>query len=398
MTIARQVDYRMIDYMLRQLKYTDEEIDKFFYPSEETDDKKKESVHNKKGNKRIAPIRHTYLSSIVPGLMSFYAYRVIEYNGGIDWYVSLTIEPLTMINGIQHISLFEATDENVACLKNKFCIAILRLLYNGNPALDEEGLSELSTWNATRVDYTLDIKMKNEDEVKFFTNIAKWSARESTDTKSKYNTYGENFDKYGLRLGNKSWEFAIYNKHHEVNDKFHGTFRPVMLMESKNIARIEMRCKKRKLTYIQQRAKWPDRSIIRFLSEEVSDECLYKQYEKVIGYEDFMTIYYAEKILKVNCMGKTGKLKVKTYVKYRDFLIGIMNHKGIENYRKVFLQSYSTDKFSSTIKFIRSIGINPVLLPDAWRTETSEKGRGRGLELPADGFKNPVKKYMKEIG
>ena len=37
MTIARQVDYRMIDYMLRQLKYTDEEIDKFFYPSEETD-------------------------------------------------------------------------------------------------------------------------------------------------------------------------------------------------------------------------------------------------------------------------------------------------------------------------------------------------------------------------
>ena len=299
-----------------------------------------------------------------------------------------------MVNGIQHIRLFKATDENVDCLKEKFRSRILRMLYNGNPANDEENISDLSTWKANRVDYTLDVKMKSEDEVKFFTNIAKWSAQESKTTKSKYSTYGENFDKYGFRLGNKSWEFAIYDKHQEVNDKFHDIFRFLMLMESKNLARIEMRCKKEKLKSMQKKYKWPDRSIIRFLSEDVSDECLYKKYEEVIGYEDFMTMYHAEKLLKENCIGKTGKLKAKTYAKYRDFLVGIMNHKGIKNYKKAFLQGRSrASTFRSTIKFIRSIGINPVLLPDAWRTEISEKGRGRGLELPADVFKNPVKKY-----
>ena len=331
------------------------------------------------------------LSLRCQGVHQFKAYK-LNTNGFDSFYVYLKLEPLTLINGIQHIALFECTDDNIKRLIDVFGEAIQSLFELSN----KDELTELSDWQVNRVDYAYDSRMNNADEVTAFINLCKWSVMENSYNEKAYNGYGDNFFDYGLLYGNKSWQLAIYDKHRQVENVYVNIDEDThnrLLSEAENIVRIEFRAKKNKVNSLKS-------SLIEFLSETIAKEQLDNTYGKYIGYEDFYSAYYAEKKLKEAFpLTKTERrgncLQSEKYEEYRDFLMNILKHKGLNNALESCLSSYTDDeksnaklRFKSRIKKIRELNMSPVLIPDDWRY-----GEKR-LNLPNDKLRNPLSKEM----
>lgn len=331
------------------------------------------------------------LSLRFQGVHEFSAYK-INTNGFDSFYAYLKLEPLTLINGIQHIALFECTNDNIKRLRDIFREAV----YNLFDVLKNDKLTELSNWQANRIDYAYDARMNNADEVTAFINLCKWSVMENRYNEKAYNSYGDKFFDYGLLYGNKSWQLAIYDKHRQVENVYvdiDENARNRLLSEADNIIRIEFRANKNKVKSLKF-------SLMDFLSETIAKEQLDNTYGKYIGYEDFYFAYYAEKKLKeafplTKNERREKRLQSAKYEEHRTFMIDILKHKGLNNAFESYLTSYTNDeksnaklRFKSRIKKIRELNMSPVLIPNDWRYGE------RRLNLPNDRLRNPMLREM----
>ncbi len=329
-----------------------------------------------------------------------------------DFYIYLKVEPLMLVDGFQSIRLFELEDaDHKDELKDAFRHEISDL-FNITPC--NGGITELDSWNADRVDYTIDVEADHKNEILLFKNLCKWSVLTNTRNKSKYSARGENFHDKGLLFGNKSWELAVYDKYDQVMaeyDDIDPDTKKQLLDEAKNIMRIEVRSEKGKVKSISERFD-DGRKIMQFLEFDVGKKLFQDTYGKEIGYKDFYRMYAAEKKLDEAFPMSGGKLKNKEhsnkYKQHRKFLMEVLDRKGlknvqlawiekeIDNYEKKLKKKTLSDGEKQRIKAIKArlryeinnvirdtVGISPVLIPEAWKYE-------RNLYMPDEKLENPL--------
>ena len=235
--------------------------------------------------------------------------------------------------------------------------------------------------------------MSSTDEINAYINLCKWSVLDNRYTEKKFNSYDENFEKYGLLFKNNSWEFAIYNKQAQIEDTCANLSNyNNLLYEAHNIVRIEFRCKSSKLRTIKKHST----SVVDFLDEDLATTLLNDIYNKNIGYQDFYREYYAKKKLAEEFPPtvkeqRQGIKHGKKYMEYLEFMKDIMNHKGMNNALKSCLSGLPEPecnrerlRFKRRIKKIQALGMSPVMIPNNWIY--GEKS----LNLPSEKFTNPL--------
>ena len=337
-----------------------------------------------------------------------------------QYYIYLKLEPLTVINREKHIALFECTCENLSRLIENFRTDMLAIIgadsgeAAGNAEIAE--LIDFTTWDAQRVDYTIDAHMRNHDEVLAYMNLAKMSALSNRITEAEYTSvYDEHFQNHTYKYGNKTWEIQIYDKEVQFaqkRDKYEPDHFQRLLEECQNIARIEYR----RLTNGTKKAstQLDSRNIMEFMREDLAYSWLMECYGKTIGFEDFYRAYHMEKLLdkafpmndveireekrrakeaqKAGNDGYKPETHSKKFYLYRQHLMNITIHKGMQNALDATLAGLSgTERASAKRKFTernkairQRVGISPVLIPDAWKTK-------RLMDLPTDFLRNPIK-------
>lgn len=334
----------------------------------------------------------------------------------------LRMEPLTLVTKEQHIRLFECTDENVRRLCQEFrneMAVFLKL--DGDPNNEMNGLAELPSWDATRIDYTKDIRMNNHDEVLTMMNLGKWLACVSGYMHAgECSTYGKHFSDESCKIYNKTWEIEIYDKQAQIENKRDVYAENVavdvhqqLVNESKNILRIEYRRKNPGTK--KGSTGFDNRNIMQFLSEEVGDAWFHQAYSSLYGYEPFYVLDYhlRKKLAEVFPLAKkereaearkkrrhdkelakarSSRRKVAPYKeplgkkaqKYWDYMTNIMSHKGLKNAWNASGQTKNAYlRYSKIIR--EEIGVCPVTIPRVWIYE-------RELDIPHDFLPNPIRR------
>ena len=352
-----------------------------------------------------------------------------------DFYAYIRMEPLTVITGERHIALFECTEENIQRLQNAFRGFMVGFLDLDGTASSLNQLAEFSDWDAERVDYTRDIRMRNHDEVLAMMNLCKLLTRETCHNHAmeKTNTYGVNFTDAMFKFGNKTWEVEGYDKQAQVMNREERYVEQYaapdvfqqLVNESANIFRFEYRRKKE-----GTRKDFEDRNVMRFLSETVADQWFHKAYKSLVGYDPFYVLDYQLqlKLGEVFPMSKEeadrdaaakkrydrARKKAKeegractvhykkqvmgaTAQQYYAFLSFVNQHEGLMNAEAAFDSFQYADKrqFSRYVDNLRERGIAPVCIPKNW-LHIRPNGNGREMDLPHDYLPNPIMRPPKD--
>lgn len=393
--ISMCVNYPVMLHICNALDYPKKETISFLYYRSDC----------KKGEDNCSYLTSKVFTLSNPGVKSFYAYHHRSYSSEYKkcmskYYIYLRIEPLTMINKIQHIAVFSPSEKNMDIFRESFRQTIRNLFQLSS---EHYYIAEIEKWNAERIDYTVDVKMEEPEDVTAFLNLCKWSVIPNKYMKSIYTSYGVKFNDYGLLLCNNSWELNIYNKRQQVENEYKDIDdinRQRLLLESQNIVRIEFRFLKPKITALAPEMN-NGRQVTEFMNIQIAEEFLLKVYEKNIGFEDFYTMYHAEKKLmeafplpKRKAKKAPNNEKSDKYKKHREFLNDVMIHKGLGNTYKHISSNLegkalvaAKARFHGTIDRIRKkVGISPVVLPETWRHR-------KNMNLPTDILPNPLREY-----
>lgn len=350
-----------------------------------------------------------------------------------DYYIFVRLEPLTLTTGEKHIELFRCSPENVKKLQDAFrSFMVTYLDLDGTPSSLND-IAELSTWDAQRVDYTRDIRMRNHDEVLAMMNIFKMSALTNgrRNAINDLSTYGDHFYDTTFKVGNGTWEIEGYDKQAQVEQKkdlyaendAEDIYRE-LVDEAQSVLRLEYR---RKTSGTRTSSThFENRNIMPFLSEELATEWFMDAYGSIIGFEPFYVLYYQLQ-LKIaeafpmsdreakhetarknrydkqkKAADKAGR-KIPQYEKqfigrtaqqYYDFMSFVARHKGLQNAKDHFdeFQCDSHRSFDTFVKNIREkVGVSPVAIPKNW-LHLRPNGNGRNLDLPNWYMENPVQR------
>lgn len=412
MTIQHQIPkWKTAQIIAETMGASPERIRAYLYPNPSPRKKTPPSI-------RIKPT--------IPGYQEMSLYHRIIYNRdtmsyGSQYFLYLRLEPLTVINREQHIDVFDCYSSNYMSIVEQFRSDMLN--YFGLKATEHgddfliETLPDLMTWSVQRVDYTMDVKMKDHDEVLAFVNLAKMSALSNSITSSEHNSiYGENFYDSSFQVENNSWQFQIYDKEAQFSKKKDVYPREEfqrLLTESQDVVRIEYRLLPAGVQAITKK-KFPSKNIAFFLNEFLAEKLLYDCYERTVGFENFYRAYHAWKklatafpITKEEARAENKRKKEaakkgmrykprkhgKKFENYRAFLIDIMKHKGLQNAYDAALSGLTgTARAAADAKFKRWLSnirerahISPVLIPDNWKNR-------KKLDIPNDYLPNPVKR------
>lgn len=349
------------------------------------------------------------------------------------FHVFVRLEPLTLTTGEKHIKLFRCSPRNVKSLQDAFRLFMVTYIdLDGTPSPLND-FAEIKTWNAQRVDYTRDIKMRNHDEVLALMNLFKMSAltNRRRDAINNLSIYGDHFFDTTFKVGNGTWEIEGYDKQVQVEQKkVLYTERGAediyneLAGEAQSVLRLEYRRKtsgtKTSSTHFE------NRNIMPFLSEELAENWFMDAYGSIIGFEPFYLLDYQLK-LKIaeafpmsereakreaarknqydkqkKAAEKAGK-KVQPYQKqilgrtaqqYWDFMSFIASRKGLQNARDHFaeFQCDNHRSFDTFVKNIREkVHAAPVAIPKNW-LHRRPNGNGRNLDLPNWYMENPIQK------
>lgn len=376
----------------------------------------------------LQPVNSQVIQQIpIPGIEEMSIYLSERYNKKARyryWHpiLYLRMEPLTLITKEQHIRLFECTDENVRHLCHEFRTEMAVFLeLDGDTDNEMNGLAELPSWDATRIDYTKDIRMNNHDEVLTMINLGKWLACVSGYMHAgECSTYGKHFFDESCKIYNKTWEIEIYDKQAQIENK-RGVYaknvavdvHQQLVNESKNILRIEYRRKNQGTK--KGSTGFDNRNIMQFLSEEVGDAWFHQAYSSLYGYEPFYVLDYPlhKKLEEAYPLTKTEQAKEdarkrqydkdfarakksgKKIVPYKkplskkaqkrwDYMADITTHKGLKNAWDASGATKSSYlRYSKIIR--KDVGVCPVTIPRTWLSE-------RKLDIPHDFLPNPIRK------
>jgi len=278
-------------------------------------------------------------------------------NGTIDilnahYYVTLAINPLNMIkpSNIYRIDLFRCSKKNVRLLSKRFRSVISGLLgYEYN---------SLSGWKARRVDYTTNLGFNTEEEKKAFYKIVHKSSLYSR-TSRKY-IKDIDLEEQSAAEGNKGYKTLFYDKSDEIEEHFQdGPRKNALLKRSRYTIRMEHQCYYNELNKIRDRHQFRNKSILRYLREDIAVEFLKERYRKMVGEGDFYSLEEAVRKIEESSLTKLRKRRV---VK---FLHEVNDDNGtMKKAKHNIARRFSVSTFHSRKKDLASIGVNPVLLDE----------------------------------
>ena len=408
-TIQHQIQDRDVYRVAGAMSYyeesiTEDKIHAFYYwDGDETtkDDCELKAIPNIPGIEEIV-------------LLNQRCYDRSSHTSFSQYWMFIRMEPLNLITGEIHIALFECTKANVERLVTVYRERMSMFLDLDGTDCSINALAEFETWDVNRIDYTIDVRMRNHDEVVAFINLAKMSVLSNKITSAEYTSiYGEHFYDDSFCYGDDTKELQIYDKQYQLRKKqdtehvYPDSIYKQLLDESDSIARIEYR----RLTSGTKKSstKFESRNIMRFLDESLAQEWLMDCYGSTVGFEDFYLEYHARKRLAAGFpmtgdeKKATAKVDGKENIQlghkaeaYRQYMINIANHKGRQKALNRLLAENPADnpvsikrKFVNWSERIRERAqISPVLLPDNWRDR-------RNMNLPTTYLENPLKNARK---
>ena len=268
------------------------------------------------------------------------------------YYVTLAMNPLNMIkpSNIYRIDLFRCSKKNVRLLSKRFRSIISNLLGY------EYG--SLSGWKARRVDYTANLGFNTEEEKKAFYKIVHKSSLYSR-TSRKY-IKDIDLEDQSAAEGNKGYKTLFYDKSEEIEEHFKdGSRKNALLKRSRYTIRMEHQCFYNELNKIRDRHQFRNKSIVRYLREDIAVEFLTERYRKMVGEGDFYSLDSAVRKIESSSLTKLRKRRV---VK---FLHEVNDDNGtMKKAKRNISRRFSVSTFRSRKKDLASIGINPVLLDE----------------------------------
>ncbi len=289
----------------------------------------------------------------------------------------IRMEPLLFITQQESIELFYCSADNKEHLTALFRDFMLQYIQN----TEYEYLADLPAWNCRRIDYTHNLHFADKRDADTFYRLSKrTSLHRRTEAKR---IKDEQMFAQSTAEGNRSTKSIFYDKRAQIEEDYAGMDPEDLddLMETaEDVIRYEIQCYKGKVSTIKRKYKLPDRSIVRYLDEDIANELLFKQYEASIGYGDFYELYRAKSRIMhyEGTLSKGQRLTPNKRVKLIQFMQLIADARGLDNARQCFqegrvikntkenlLVQGSDNTFLERIKDLAAIGINPVAIPRA---------------------------------
>lgn len=286
--------------------------------------------------------------------------------------IKLEINPRTLSNPLDTftVKLYEATPENNSFLQIMFDYILQSTFCEYDKTL--ERLCHLESWNCSRIDYTCNMKFNTAEEKDLFWNLTHKTSQYNRTTKKR---------KKGIKMmnqsaaeGNKSYKSLFYDKQEECINTYKNISQDrlsQLLIEAENVIRFEHQVRKSGISTLMDRYNLPDRSIIHFLSEDISRRELVTRYDKMIGKGDFYHREEAKRIIRKNIIGEKNKEKLiqllellaqKRHVdKARAYFV---NPSPPNQIREFPLAHGNVKTFREKINTLRELGINPMLITD----------------------------------
>jgi len=268
------------------------------------------------------------------------------------YYVTLAINPLNMIkpSNIYRIDLFRCSKKNIRLLVKRFRSIISGLLgYEYN---------SLSGWKARRVDYTANLGFNTIEEKKAFYKIVHKSSLYSRTSRRYIKDI--DLEEQSAAEGNKGYKTLFYDKSDEIEEHFQeGPRKNALLKRSRYTIRMEHQCFYNELNKIRDRHQFRNKSILRYLREDIAVEFLKERYRKMVGEGDFYSLEEAVRKIEESSLTKLRKRRV---IK---FLYEVNeNSDTLKEAKHNIVRRFSVSTFHSRKKDLASIGVNPVLLDE----------------------------------
>lgn len=287
----------------------------------------------------------------------------------VHYYVTLAINPLNMIkpSNIYRIDLFRCSKKNVRLLSKRFRSVISGLLgYEYN---------SLSGWKARRVDYTANLGFNTEEEKKAFYKIVHKSSLYSRTSRRYIKDI--DLEDQSAAEGNKGYKTLFYDKSEEIEEHFQdGPRKNALLKRSRYTIRMEHQCFYNELNKIRDRHQFKNKSIVRYLKEDIAVEFLTERYRKMVGEGDFYSLDSAVRKIESSSLTKLRKRRV---IK---FLYEVNeNSDTLKEAKHKITSMFSASTFRSRREDLASIGLNPILLDEEAGIEY--------LEAPSKTIEDP---------
>jgi len=257
--------------------------------------------------------------------------------------VKIRLNPVRLLNKTNPNDLFKEPD--ILEFNQKFT-ELVQSIYIGLPQFVE--------WKVEEIHYAVNIITPNVKlYVKLFQKCNKPN-KYYRDFKPKSPSTGKQKQiKNSLYLITKNLNINFYDKQAEVIAKGSD---PQHIDSAKNILRIEVQCKKGKISYLKQHDNdITTTQLFDFLPKELSQQILLSYYDKTIGSGDFYSLNHAKKIINEQSgITKSMKNKLASHLKF------INNFTNIWEAKKSF---NNNPLFNKYVKQLKELNINPVIIP-----------------------------------
>ena len=319
----------------------------------------------------------------------------------LGYSLKIQIEPWLLITQQPSIELFECTEDNISRLIDVFREFMAPYVQDTEYAY----LADLRNWNCRRIDYTHNIHFKDKRDADTFYRLSKrTSLHQRTKVKRRKD---ETMFAQSTAEGNLSNKAVFYDKRAQIEADYAGMNEDDLddLMEAaENVIRYEIQCYKGKVSTIKRKYGLPDRSIVRFLDEDIANELLFKQYEASIGYGDFYELSRAKsRIMHYDGTLSNGR-PITKLMRNRlfQFMQLVAQVCGLDKARKCFpegriiknskpqiLVKGSDNTFLTRINDLAAMGINPVAIPRPGRKKIAEGEAPKVYDYPRY-LENPI--------
>lgn len=302
-------------------------------------------------------------------------HKILERSMGDVFSLYLKVEPQRLIEGRRTIDLFIPTEENKSLLLSKFHDAMQSIVVD--PIFGY--LLDISSWSASRIDYTKNIRFSSEEEADNFLRMTHRTSRyvrrnpiymkECIDPNT-----GKRDVLESSAEGNKSVKGMFYKKAKQIEEVYTDIpdeEKKQLLQDGANIVRFEEQCNRNKISSLKTKYGFPDRNILHFMDMNIAQYILETAYSQRVGDGDFYSFYHAQKLIKKSSYSPSRKQRLIDTMKL------IAQSRGVQKARDNFelgikVKGMDTtiqgcrSTFNSRLKDIESLGLNPTPIPKDW--------------------------------
>ena len=287
------------------------------------------------------------------------------------YYITIRINPQLLITKHRTIELFSPSAANNLLLFRAFREAMS--IFDNNYYS-----TNICHWYCARLDMTHDFRFETSEQAGLFMDMVHRSSRY---IRRRGRVSVENLDLYNQSAAeaNKSYKIICYDKQKEIRDTFQGVpdeEMNILLSQAENIIRYEIQCEKNKISYIKKSNNFDSRSIWNYLNEDIIHQNLQKAFRETVGEGDFCDDSRVQQLLDNSDMRQS--MKTNLY----NFMCLLSQAGDLAEGKELFLEGStifvdgeevsvhgSLPTFYNRIKKLKELGINPIMIPEAWATK-----------------------------